>query len=238
MKLSCNNSQPVEPPRGAIVAAICAALLFVFATRWPVARPLPCESDEYGFLAQMSLHWFPMHHTLFMAFARILAHFTDTPYRGLILLDMLTSAGALVSVWWLLRAVVRPAAAAAAARILGVSPVFWGYGAMAGNYTAIVLVGSFLLGIAYRGVSNPRSWQPFAAAIVLAIGTGYRPDLGTLWLPVFAVVLWQHRWKNTIAAALAFTIANLAWLLPMLHDTGGWAHYRQARLNLPTKRVI
>ncbi len=229
MKLSCDNSQPVEPQRGAIVAAVGAAVLFVFATRWPVARLLPCESDEYGFLAQMSLHWFPMHHTLFMALARVLAHFTDTPYRGLILLDMLTSAGALVSVWWLLRAIVRPATAAATALMLGVAPVFWGYGAMAGNYTAIVLVGSFLLGIAYRGASNPRSWQPFAAAIALAIGTGYRPDIGTLWLPVFAVVLWQHRWRNAIAAAVVFVIVNLAWLLPMLYDAGGWAHYRQAR---------
>ena len=177
----------------------------------------------------MSVHWFPMHHTLFMTFARALGSLTDTPYQGLILLDMLASTGALVSVWWMLRAMVTPAIAAAAALMLGVGPIFWGYGAMAGNYTAIVLVGSFLLGVAYRGMFHPRAWQPFASAIVLALGTGYRPDMGTLWLPVFAVVLWEHRWKSAIAALAVFTVGNLAWLLLMLHDVGGWARYREAR---------
>ena len=73
---------------------------------------------------------------------------------------MLTSAGALVSVWWMLRAIVRPATAAAAALVLGVGPVFWGYGAMAANYTAIILVGSFLLGVVFRGRSCPQSLAP------------------------------------------------------------------------------
>jgi hypothetical protein len=90
------------------------------------------------------------------------------------------------------------------------------------------LVGSFLLGIAYRGQSCRRRWQPFAAAVVLALGTGYRQDIGTFWLPVFGVVLWQHRWKRAIAAGLLFTVVNLAWLSAMLHDVGGWAHYRAA----------
>ena len=118
-----------------------------------------------------------------------------------------------VSAWWCLRAVVRPATAAAAALMLGVGPVFWGYGAMAANYTAIVLVGSFLLGVALRGRSHPRAWHPFAAAVVFAIGTGYRQDIGTLWLGVFGVILWQHRWKRAIEAALLFTAINLVWLV-------------------------
>ena len=97
---------------------------------------------------------------------------------------------------------------------------------MAGNYTAIVLVGAFLLGVAYRGRSCPRAWQPYSAAAVLAIGTGYRPDIGTLWLAVFLIILWQHRWKRAIAAGGLFTILNLAWLAAMLHDAGGWSNYR------------
>ena len=149
-----------------------------------------------------------MHHTLFMTLGRVLGLVCGDPYRGFIVLDMLTSAGAIVSVWWMLRAIVRPATAAAAAILLGVGPVFWGYGAMAGNYTAIVLVGSFLLGVAYRGRSCPRGWHPFAAAVVLAIGTGYRQDIGTFWLPVFGVILWQHRWKRAIAAGLLFTVST------------------------------
>ncbi len=215
-----------EPTVRAIVLALAIALVFVAVTRWPVARSEPFESDEFGFIEQIAAHWFPMHHTLFLTFARLMGRLAGDPYRGFILLDMLTSAGALVSAWWFLRAIVRPATAAAAALLLGVGPVFWGYGATAGNYTAIVLVGSFLLGVAYRGRLSPRAWQPFAAAGVLAIGTGYRPDIGTLWLAVFIVILWQHRWKRAIGAGLLFTALNLIWFSAMLNDVGGWARYR------------
>ena len=77
----------------------------------------------------------------------------------------------------------RTAAAAAAALVMATAPIFWGYGAMAGNYTAILAVGGFLLGVACRTWTSPEPWHPAAAAVVLALGTGYRPDIGTLWLP-------------------------------------------------------
>jgi hypothetical protein len=203
-------------------------MLFVFATRWPVARAEPLESDEFGFLAQAAAHWLPMHHTLFVTFGRILGRACGDPYRGFILLDMLASAGALVSAWWMLRAMVRPATALAGALALGVSPVFWGYGGMAGNYTAIVLVGSFLLGVAYRGQQGLRVWHPFGAAVVLALGAGYRQDIGTFWLPVFGVILWQHRWKRALQASILFTLINVIWISAMLNDVGGWSLYRAA----------
>jgi hypothetical protein len=215
-----------EPCKRAILLALGIAVVFVVLTRWPVARTMPFEPDEIGFMERIAVQWFPMHHTLFMTCARLLGAVSGDPYRGFIVLDMFTSAGALLSVWWMLRTMVRPATAAAAALALGVGPVFWGYGAMAGNYTAIVLVGSFLLGVVFRGRSCPRAWHPFAAAAVFAIGTGYRQDIGTLWLAVFGMILWQHRWKRAFVAAFLFTVINLAWLAAMLHEAGGWDRYR------------
>jgi hypothetical protein len=221
------SSEAREPTRRAIVLALASALAFVVVTRWPVARFTPFESDEFGFLEQTRAHWFPMHHTLFHTLGRLLGQISGDPYRGFVLLDMLASAGALAAVWWCLRAIVAPATALAAALLLGVAPVFWGYGAMAGNYTAIVLVGSFLLGVAYRGQASLKAWQPFAAAIVLAIGAGYRPDIGSFWLAVFAMILWQHRWKRALQAGVLFTVVNLIWLAAMLGDIGGWDRYRE-----------
>jgi len=97
---------------------------------------------------------------------------------------------------------------------------------MAGNYTAIIAVGAFLLGVAWRTWHRPRPWHPFAAAAVLALGTGYRQDIGTFWMPVFLLILWKHRWKSAFYACLLFTVLNLTWLLAMLHDVGGWTRYR------------
>jgi hypothetical protein len=139
-----------------------------------------------------------------------------------------SSAAALFCAWWWLRALVRPGVALGGALVLGFGPVFWGNGAMAANYTAIVAVGAFLLGVAFRGHAQPRAWHPYAAAVTLAAGTGYRTDLGMLWLPLFAVILWQHRWQRAIGSAAVFTLVNLAWLSAMLYDVGGWARYQAA----------
>ncbi len=220
------GSSVAEPSSRDILVGLSIATIFVVLTRLPVARTTPLEPDEFGYLGQTAVHWFPMHHTLFMTCGRLVGLVAGTRYQGFIWLDMFTSAAALVSAWWWLRAIVRPVVAMAATLVLAVGPVFWGYGAMAANYTAIVLVGSVLLGIAYRGLSRKAPWQPLAAAVVLAIGNGYRSDLGTLWLPVFAFILWQHRWNRAFCACCLFTVLNLAWLLPMLYDVGGWARYR------------
>ena len=210
-----------------ILSAAGLALTFVAASRVPFARIGPVEADEWQFVEQMEAGWLPAHHTLFQAAGRAIGMLAGGHYRGLVALDMLVSALALVGVWWWLRALVRPSTAAACTAVVGVSPLFWSLGEMAGNYTMIPLVGSFLLGVAYRGWRAPRGWHPWASAVVLAMGTGYREDIGTYLLPVFGVIAWQHRWRPAIGAVALFTALNLAWLAPMLHEAGGWAAWRE-----------
>lgn len=218
----------VEVRASEVLLALLAALVFVFATRWPVMRTVPLETDEFGYLQTIRAFWWPMHHTLFLASARALGIAVGDAYRGFVVLDMLVSALGLVAAWWWLRALVRPAVAAAGALLLGVGPVYWTYGAVAGNYTAIVLVGSFLLGVVARTWRDRRWWHPYGAAVVLAWGTAYRQDIGTFWVPVFLVILWRHRWRRALGAGVLFTVLNLAWLGLMLHDVGGWQRYRAA----------
>ena len=69
---------------------------------------------------------------------------------------------------------MRPATLSEATLVLAVVPVFWAYGAMAANDTAIPLFGSFLPGIAVRTRHDPRPWHPYASAVFLALGAGYR----------------------------------------------------------------
>lgn len=231
---SLEPNQPADTPAGsdpsarAVLAALALCLVFVALTRLPLARTTATDFDEIGYLETIQLHALPMHHTLFLALGRTIGAAVDDPYRGFVLLDVIVSALALVATWWWLRALAGPKTSAAATLALGCGPVFWGYGAMAGNYTAIPLVGSILLGIAVRGRNAPKAWHPYVAAVVLALGTGYRQDIGTFWLPIFLVILWRHRWLAALQAGLLFTALNLAWLVPMLIDAGGWQAYREA----------
>lgn len=215
-----------DPSARGIWLALAIALLAVFITRLPVARTEAFEFDEVGYLEQVAVYRLPMHHTLFLAAGRLIGDSIAAPYRGFVLLDSFASALALVAVWWWLRALAPPKIALAGTVVLGAAPVFWSYGAMAGNYAAIPLVGSILLGIAYRGIANPRSWHPYIAALALAIGAGYRQDIGTFWMPVFLVILWRHRWLESIQAGLLFVALCLCWFVPMLRDTGGWTAWR------------
>ncbi len=180
------NQKLINSGSKAVLVAAIVSMIFIGMTRWPVARKCPVESDEVQYLREISTQWFPMHHTLFKTAGRAIGKLVGDPYRGFLVLDMFTSALALVGVWWLLRAIVPSRIATAGAFVLGVGPHFWGYGAIAGNDTAIVLVGSLLMGIAIRGHRRPAAWHPNAAAMVLAIGAGYRSDLGLFWLPTFA----------------------------------------------------
>src|SRR4051812_8311222 len=156
-----------EAPRAGrdrVLLLFIISLVFVLLTRAPVARLGPIDSDEFGYLKTIRAHRLPMHHTLFLASARVIGDVLGQPYRGFVILDMLVSALALTSVWWWLRALVRPGTAAATTLVLAVAPQFWTYGAQAGNYTAIPLVGSVLLGIAVRTWREPKAWHPYASA--------------------------------------------------------------------------
>ena len=211
-----------------VVGVFLAALAGVAITRWPVARVEAFDPDEFLIVGIVRAHWFFVYHTLFLTAGRLFGEALGDAYRGFVVLDMVTSAVALTAVWWWLRALVRPATAALATLALGAAPLFWGYGAMAGNYTAAVAVGSFLLGVAVRTWRDPKPWHPYAAAAVLALGTGYRHDVGTLWLPVLFVILWPHRWTRAAGALAVFTMLNLTWIGLMLREAGGWSAYRES----------
>ena len=75
--------RPTDPTFLAVVSALVMSLVLVFVTRLPVARPWPMETDEFGFLDQIRVHWFPMHHTLFMTAGRLLGCFGRRVPRAL-----------------------------------------------------------------------------------------------------------------------------------------------------------
>jgi 4-amino-4-deoxy-L-arabinose transferase-like glycosyltransferase len=219
----------VQPLVGlrAIGLALLGSLTLVVLTRWPVLRPAPFDSDEFGFLEEIRHHAMPRFHTLFLASARLIGRGVGDPYRGFLILDMSMSVASLVAVWWWLRAIVRPSTALAAATLLAFAPLFWSYGAMAASYTAIPLVVSLLLGVAVRANASARPWLAYALAVVFALGTGYRLDIGLFGMPVFLVAIARFGRGVALRSMLIFALVNLTWMAAMLVDVGGWSHYQE-----------
>src|SRR4051794_40121550 len=94
------DRNPRDPAPFAIAVAFLLSLLLVLATRCPVMRQAPLESDEFGFREAIRDHQFPMHHTLFLTGGKLLGEVVGDPYRGFVALDMVMSALALTSAWW------------------------------------------------------------------------------------------------------------------------------------------
>lgn len=226
---SDSNPEIVEPPLWEIAAAGLASLVLVLLTRPPVARWGPMESDEFDFLGWLrGDRWLPPQHTLYLSMGRLLTQAVHDPYVALLALGMFASALAMTTTWWWLRALVPPRAAALTAIVLAFAPAFWVFGAMAGNCAAIPAVGAFLLGVAVRNRRAPAIWHPYAASVVLAIGAGYRLDIGLFWIGVFVWILIQSRSRHAIAAALLFAALSAAWFGAMVAESGGWSDYRSA----------
>ena len=66
------TDRAVDPGPREVWAAVGIALAFVAATRWPLARSGPVETDEWMFVARMGTTWLPIHHTLFQTAGRAL----------------------------------------------------------------------------------------------------------------------------------------------------------------------
>ena len=119
-----SNDAAQEPTGSGVLLALATCLIFVAATRLPVARATAFDFDEVGYLLMIQQADFPQHHTLFLASAKAIGLVVGDPYRGFVFLDVICSGLALAACWWFLRAIVPPRTAAAATLALGVAPVF------------------------------------------------------------------------------------------------------------------
>jgi hypothetical protein len=74
---------------------------------------------------------------------------------------------------------------------------------------------------------NPSYRRAVVCGLLVAVGGGFRP---TYLLLAGPAVLWAYRaeWRKLLVVAALAAIGTLAWLLPTVHLTGGWAAYRGA----------
>jgi hypothetical protein len=175
----------------------------------------------------------PPGYLLYVALGRLLNASLGDPNMAYVTLAMLFSAATTFMVYWLARALYDRVAAAAAAALLAVSPLFWFYGSVgltyAGEAFGAVLVAWFTWG-ALRGDTR----QLYAGALALGLVGGIRPSVLVLLFPLWlaCAVVGSHRLGRIGRGLLVMGGAVLAWLLPMLWLTGGLEAYLRASSQL------
>src|SRR5579859_1310666 len=180
--------------------------------------------DQYNVAAHQP---HPPGYPLYVAVAWMLRPlFVDAnaTYVGLSIAASACSAVLLLGLSWRL---MGQRAALVAVLLLVTSPNAWGHGLVAYPYAFLSL---FSAAVAWASIET--RWGShnlsLAGALLLGIGSGFRPDLLLLIGPLWVFGVWQ-RGLRTIGIGLLVVAASVAaWFIPMLAHSGGWPGYLAA----------
>ena len=171
----------------------------------------------------------PPGYPLVVATAHSLA-WTGGPLQAYLAFDLLMSAAALVSTFFLAREMFGDRAGQTAALLLLASPLFLYYASIVSVYPAELFFAPLVMILVVRTARRSDERSAIALAPVLAVGAGFRPTMLVLLLPVcvIAVVLGRPPlWVSAAGVTIAVGIVA-AWAIPMLLKSGGISGYARA----------
>jgi len=207
--------------RGKSVLFSLALLMFLVATRWPLAPSSLYYFDSSNFALAMekfdpSLHQpQPPGYPLFVALARIIHFWVDAPERVFLIAGLLAAFGAVLLIQVLAADLFGRAAGYLAAALLAAHPVLWFGGLTNQVRTFLALCTLAVAVLAWRAItlSERPAWY-YAAWASLGVAAGFRPELVVVLLPL---LLWTwHRTGGTVRRLAAgvglLALAALPWL--------------------------
>jgi 4-amino-4-deoxy-L-arabinose transferase-like glycosyltransferase len=126
--------------------------------------------------------------------------------------------------------------AALAAVLLATSSLLWSQSEVAYPYAFLALFTSLVgwLSVLIQRGGRLAGLLTVLAGLAIGIGAGFRTELlaflGPLWLyaALRRPARWPDRLSATLAGAAALTAAVVAWYVPMVQRSGGWAAYQSA----------
>jgi hypothetical protein len=219
--------------------------LVTLASRWPYRARMLYNWDAVQFafalrefdIAKHQPH--PPGYVLYVGLGRLVNATLGDPTLAYVTLAMVFSAATTVTVYWLGRALYDRTTAGAAAALLSVSPLFWFYGSVGLTYAGEAFGATLMALLAYRAL-NGSVTHLYLGAVCLGLAGGLRQSVLLLLLPLWAgaAILGIRERKRLAAAAALLAAAVLAWLLPLVWLSGGWAAYLRASRELYGTMVL
>lgn len=229
------------------VAAALLALLV--AVRWTDRARWLLSWDSYTFaiaLEHYDLRALTPHapgYPVYVALGRSVDWVVHDAATSLVFLSLLCTATTVVALYGLGRDLAGRAVGLAAALLLLAAPLAYVHSVTANAYTA-EMAGSVLVAwAALRARRDPSPRRILVLAVALALAIGVRPSLAIYLAPV---ALWAalrpagtvREQARRLGPGLAAGVAVcLAWFLPMLRHSGGYAGWSEAN-RLQTGGVV
>jgi len=198
----------------------------------------PWEFDELMF-AEGVRSYNPLNHhppppgyPLYMALAKLIALVVRNPYSSLVVLSVISSLVAFVSLSVAAAQILNDRTSGLmAAAILYLSPVMLIHSNLAfSDNPGLALLAISLL-LAGRVDSRSGRLDGVLFALAASATVGVRPQLSVSVLPLLLVVLAQIRGRRKRTLMLScFTLACLCWLFPMVAATGGPGQFLEFEL--------
>jgi hypothetical protein len=210
---------------------IAASLFFLgLLTRLPFAGEILYHWDAINFAKALDRFdvWAGQPHVpgyiLYVALTKIVHLVFRDAQTTLVAVSMVSSALAIVFLYFLGRDIFNRTVGLMAALFLATSPLFWFYGEIALPHTLDTLAVLVLVWLFYRVLQGDHHLA-IPTAIWLGIAGGLRPQTQVFLMPLAVYVGWQLGWRRAIQAGITLAIVNFAWFIPLVWSTGGIGTY-------------
>ncbi len=207
-------------------------LLFLAAvlTRLPFTSRLLYNIDSVQFVLgtdklDVALHQpQPPGYYLYVMSGRLFRLFLHNPNTAFVAISILASGLAAIVVYLLGREVFDGETGVAASVLFIASPLMWFHGEVALSYMPEALMSVLIAYICYRMMKGQNALY-WLAAVVLAVAGGIRQNTMVFLMPLWFFSMKRLGLRRLILSLFIFGATVLAWFVPMLIETGGYARY-------------
>jgi hypothetical protein len=175
----------------------------------------------------------PPGYILYVLLGRLVDAWLGDPTAAYVTLAVVFSGLTTFAVYALGRIVYDRATALAAATVVSVSPLFWFYGSVGLSYAGEALAATVVASFAFRALEGSET-DAWLAAGYLGLAGGVRQSMLVLLFPLWlvAVLVGVRRLRTVVIGLAILAAAVVAWFVPMMWLTGGFARYLEASVLL------
>ncbi|HYL38398.1 MAG TPA: DUF2723 domain-containing protein [Bryobacteraceae bacterium] len=166
----------------------------------------------------------PPGYFLYVYLGRLANWILQDANTALVAISILASCGAVAMIYVLACTWFGRLAARFAGLIFFFSPLAWFHGTVALTYIVEAFFSALLANLCWRAAGGSKAIV-LSAAVVLGVAAGLRPSSLLILGPLLVFSLRRLPRRTALMGLAALSLTLLAWLIPMLRQSGGLAGY-------------